>query len=254
MNDTLKSALSSEYVLGTLQLRTRQRFQRILMQDEAARQSLWFWERHLNEIGTTLAEQKPSDQVWINIQRSLGFISLDSSASQELASDNVVDIESRRAKGKGDEEGVISPPERSQWMSNMAVAAVLMLATAIIWSSLRTPVPIDEPFAEQVAIVQGAQSQALWLIKLHDESIEVQATAKLQQYTDKDYELWLVAADGRAPVSLGLLPKQGRLDLARIDLFDQVQVAALAVSLEPLGGSPTGQPTTVLYTTELLTI
>jgi len=62
----------------------------------------------------------------------------------------------------------------------------------------------------------------------------------------------MVAADGRPPISLGLLPKQGKLSLPRSALFDQVQVAALAVSLEPLGGSPTGQPTTVLYTAELV--
>jgi anti-sigma-K factor RskA len=49
-----------------------------------------------------------------------------------------------------------------------------------------------------------------------------------------------------------LLPKSGKLVLSKPQLFDQIEIAALAVSLEPLGGSPNGSPTTVLYTSELV--
>ncbi|MBU2484421.1 MAG: anti-sigma factor [Alphaproteobacteria bacterium] len=59
----------------------------------------------------------------------------------------------------------------------------------------------------------------------------------------KSLELWLVPGDG-VPVSLGLVPGDGgRLVLDR-DLVDQVSDGALlAVSVEPLGGSPTGTAT-----------
>ena len=64
---------------------------------------------------------------------------------------------------------------------------------------------------------------------------------------DQDMELWLLPP-GEAPRSLGLLtPAGGERDLAREDL-ETLAGAALAVSLEPAGGSPTGQPTgPVLY-------
>jgi len=59
----------------------------------------------------------------------------------------------------------------------------------------------------------------------------------------KSLELWLVPGDGAA-VSLGLVPTDGgRLVLDR-DLVNRVSDGALlAVSLEPLGGSPTGVAT-----------
>ncbi|MDF1608283.1 anti-sigma factor [Hoeflea sp. YIM 152468] len=59
----------------------------------------------------------------------------------------------------------------------------------------------------------------------------------------KSLELWLVPGEG-VPVSLGLVPKDGgRLVLDR-DLLSQISDGALlAVSIEPLGGSPTGAAT-----------
>ncbi|WP_239058995.1 hypothetical protein [Colwellia sp. Arc7-D] len=50
------------------------------------------------------------------------------------------------------------------------------------------------------------------------------------------------------------MPKTGKLTLSKPELFDQIEIAALAVSLEPLGGSPNGSPTTVLYTSKLVTL
>ncbi|MEX2320328.1 MAG: anti-sigma factor, partial [Saccharospirillum sp.] len=87
---------------------------------------------------------------------------------------------------------------------------------------------------------------------LTDNSLMVTSTRQVTASTERDYELWLVAADGRAPVSLGLLPEAGQRQLARNALFDEVEVSALAVSREPEGGSPTGQPTEVLYSAQLV--
>ncbi len=56
----------------------------------------------------------------------------------------------------------------------------------------------------------------------------------------RSYELWLIAGDA-APVSLGLLPRDGQVDLPRPPGL--VTGAVIAVSDEPLGGSPTGAPT-----------
>lgn len=61
----------------------------------------------------------------------------------------------------------------------------------------------------------------------------------------KSFELWALPDNGGAPVSLGLMPENGRLERTLTD----TQRAALlgsskvAVSLEPTGGSPTGAPT-----------
>jgi anti-sigma-K factor RskA len=59
------------------------------------------------------------------------------------------------------------------------------------------------------------------------------------------YELWALPRDGKPPVSLGLLPRQGDIARPLTDRQSAALLAAgkLAVSIEPPGGSPTGAPT-----------
>lgn len=57
-------------------------------------------------------------------------------------------------------------------------------------------------------------------------------------------ELWLIAEDDPAPVSLGVLPTADRIEIALAPtVVARLDGAALAVSDEPPGGSPTGAPT-----------
>lgn len=68
-------------------------------------------------------------------------------------------------------------------------------------------------------------------------------------------ELWLIPSDGK-PRPLGLLRADGAttLMLSRAMLAQAVRNAVLAVSLEPQGGSPTGQPTGPVIATGKLTL
>ena len=63
----------------------------------------------------------------------------------------------------------------------------------------------------------------------------------------RDYELWMVEGQN-APVSMGVIPAG---DTARLAVKPEIRAkldkgVALAISLEPAGGSPNGQPTTVV--------
>lgn len=68
-------------------------------------------------------------------------------------------------------------------------------------------------------------------------------------------ELWLIPSDGK-PRPLGLLRADAAtmLTLSRDMLAHAVSNAVLAVSLEPQGGSPTGQPTGPVIATGKLTL
>ncbi|WP_395373316.1 anti-sigma factor domain-containing protein [Marinicella sp. W31] len=227
LDEQLKNALSAEFVLGTLQGRARQRYQRLLMEVDPLRKNVWQWEKHLNQLGSSLPKVKPESYVWENIQMRLGF-----------ETETTV-------------ETVKTPWWKPLLVPGFAAMAVF-LATALwlLWSDI--PQPVD--LTERVAIVQNADAEALWLIEIQADVLKVQATAKLPQYSDKDYQLWMLAADGRAPVPLGILPQSGGVEIPRSALFNQLEIAALAVSLEPLGGSPNGSPTQVLFTTELVSM
>ena len=85
--------------------------------------------------------------------------------------------------------------------------------------------------------------------------LRIAAAENLQLDAARAYELWALPADGAAPVSLGLMPKSGRITL---ELNDAQRMALsrsrkIAISLEPPGGSPTGAPTgPVLFVTDIV--
>jgi anti-sigma-K factor RskA len=73
---------------------------------------------------------------------------------------------------------------------------------------------------------------------------------------DRSLELWAILADGK-PISLGVIPPngKGKVELSETQKALIGKPIALAVSLEPKGGSPTGQPTgPVLYQGPLASI
>lgn len=237
LTEERKNALASEYVLGTLHGRARIRFQALLMQHRSLRHVLWQWESRLNTLGNSLPAIAPRPELWQKIQHQLGF-------NEELPA-NVTRLPQASVKPKNDQ----STNRTWQWLTGVATAAALVLAVFLV-----VPQSPSERAQTQVAVFQGEKAQALWSIELGKDALVVSATDNFKALPNQDYELWMIATDGRPPVSLGLLPKQGKLTLPRKVILDQVKIAALAVSLEPLGGSPNGQPTKVLYTTEIVTI
>ncbi|UCX04067.1 anti-sigma factor [Shewanella glacialimarina] len=234
----LTEALAAEYVLGTLRGQARRRFQKLMMQIPSLRESTWLWEQHLHGMSDNLTPVEPEARVWKQISLRLGFTSANASTDQsvELTADtqsNVVFISSFNTR-------------LWQGAASLATAAAILMAVVMVKQQ-----PIDIPVAQQMAVVQGAQSQALWLIEVTDNTIEVRSTSNFKPLANKDYQLWMIAKGVDNPISLGLLPKSGQLSLPKNSQFDSVDIVALAVSLEPLNGSPNGLPTEVLYTTEL---
>jgi anti-sigma-K factor RskA len=78
-----------------------------------------------------------------------------------------------------------------------------------------------------------------------DGSIMVKPMGSVAVVTGKDLELWALPPGASHPMPLGVLSAGG----LRVAIADIVQPSTkLMVSLEPQGGSPTGQPTgPVLY-------
>ena len=100
--------------------------------------------------------------------------------------------------------------------------------------------------------MQNQDKQSLWFIEVNEDALTIKASSQLVAQRDKDYQLWMILKGQDLPVSLGILPKQGGKFLLKDKRFNADDISLLAVSLEPLGGSPNGLPTEVLYTTELV--
>jgi anti-sigma-K factor RskA len=73
-------------------------------------------------------------------------------------------------------------------------------------------------------------------------SVRMVAAEKPQ---DKSYQLWIVADPTTGPQSLGLIEDGSEITRRVLAAYDPavVQKATFGVSLEPVGGSPTGKPT-----------
>lgn len=74
-------------------------------------------------------------------------------------------------------------------------------------------------------------------------------SATLGSWSDKDFELWVVRDAKTPPISAGLMrTRQGQVAIGEVSssVLGGGKVAAIAMSLEPRGGSTTGSPTQVL--------
>lgn len=222
-----KHALAAEYVIGTMHGMARKRYQRLMVQYPQIKEATEQWEAHFNNLGSQLTPIAPDASVWNKIVQRL-----DSEVTPKT-SNNVVPLQKAQSSiWKG-------------W-SLLATAAALILAVVLI-----TPQDDVSIESDQFTVFQDQNNKSLWLIEIFPDTIEVAATMNLLQKTNNDYQLWMVPKDGSDPISLGIMPQTGEITLPKNSQFDQLDIAALAVSLEPLGGSPTGSPTEVLYVSEL---
>lgn len=221
-----RDALAAEYVLGTLHGAARTRFKQLILQYPAVRESVELWEQHINALGSQIKPVAPDPVVWEKVKQRLAF-------ADAQAIDNVVTLP-------------VKPTPVWKGLTLLASAAAVVLAILLVQLQ---PAPI--PLIQQFTVMQNEAKESLWLIEITPQTIETKASQKVTQRALNDYQLWMVPADGTAPVSLGLLPQKGMASVAKHAQFDQLDIAALAVSLEPLGGSPTGAPTEVLYVAEL---
>lgn len=236
LSDRRLDNLAAEYVLGTLDAETRLKLQRLMMTSDRVRQAIWQWERDLNALGASLNDVPPSPQLWQRIEARLGLEDL---PAGDLGSRDSDQFTARRLQ----QAATIRP-----WFWP-AIAAMLALVV-VSWSALR----VMPQAPVQVAVIQDGAAQALWSVSLTDNNLVATSTRQVTSNPERDFELWLVAADGRAPVSLGLLPEAGQRQLTGGALLESIDGEVLAVSREPEGGSPTGQPTEVLYTAQLVNL
>jgi anti-sigma-K factor RskA len=206
--------LAAEYVLGSLKGLARRRFERWMMESVRVREEVWFWEEKLGHLGNQVDDKAPPASVWRGIEARLW-----------------------PGKAANDSAG--------NWLwpgwSFVATAAAVVLAVILVQQPEPQP---DERLSG--AIVQAEVSDPLWLVSGSDADrrLRLRPVAATAAQTGKDYELWIVPKDG-PPVSLGVIPVG---DTYQVILDDDTRALlassrTLAISLEPVGGSPTGAPT-----------
>ena len=220
-NQQLADMLSAEYILGTLKGAARRRFEQLIRQKPVWAQTLSWWEGHMHLLADTVPAVNPPNKVWKNIEAQLF---------------------NRKAT------------QHSAWWKNWAFASTALATGLAILLVIQTPQSLNDSKPAAVALLATEKSEAGWLLnetKKSDTDVTINAIAlaSLELKADNAFELWLLPADKSKPISLGLLPQQGN-NVFKVpkDIIPLMATGLLAVSLEPVGGSPTGQPTgAVLY-------
>jgi anti-sigma-K factor RskA len=209
----LVEQLAAEYVIGTLRGAARRRFARLCETLPSANAARARWEDRLATLALTLVPIEPSARLWQGIY-------------QQITAAKVTSIGSR-----------LRP---RQWLPLAAAAALLGIA---VWLGPRLLSP-----ATQVVAVLGADLQhPQWRIERTADAHQLRVTAlsAITSNPQRAFELWALPPGGKAPVSLALLPRDGKAayQLSSVQSAAVLAAGNLAVSVEPPGGSPTGAPT-----------
>ena len=217
----VREALAAEYVLGTLRGSARRRFERLLGQRADWRREVEQWSARLAGLAAAVPAREPPASVWEGIQARVK--------------------PATRARGL-------------RWWQSLAAFASL---AAVVLAVALFVVPSDAP-AQHTAVLKDTEGRAGWVVavsatRVGGADIRV-AVEGARAIPGRAFELWVLPA-GAAPISLGLLPAQREARLpVRAGTAALLQSGtALAVSVEPPGGSPTGQPTgPVTHTCKLI--
>jgi anti-sigma-K factor RskA len=100
--------------------------------------------------------------------------------------------------------------------------------------------------AQFVAVFQKDEQSPAFLLTVDvDKRMVTVRPVAAERMADKTYQLWIAAQPGQPPRSLGLIGADEFTQRAALTDYDPAVIsnATYGISLEPLGGSPTGQPT-----------
>lgn len=235
--------LAAEYALGTLRGPARKRFERLIGSDPDLARRVEAWARRLDPLAEAAPAIEPPARSWAAIERRIGA-------------------------------GAARPARRGlfELLFGRPTAAVPSLATAGLWycvsfwrrvgiagtaiaALLFVYLFVAPPSSPtHVALLADAANKPVLVVSLdlHHDRLTLDATRLPAAETGKSLELWILPPAGN-PRSLGLIPGgQISLPLDRTAAADLAR-GALAVSLEPAGGSSTGLPTgPVLYSGPVL--
>ena len=210
--------LAAEYVLGVLPADERQIASRRIDTETAFARLVDAWEVHFAPMAAAYAAVEPPASVKVAIDRRL----FASTASTSPA------------------------PGGSLWTSlafwrGLAAAAIAALAVYVALPYVNPPVQPPRLVASLAADNSNVKYLAVYDAARHEVGLSLVSG---DHGAGKDFELWMIEGKN-APVSMGVIPAGQTARMAVTPAVQQklAQGAVLAVSLEPTGGSPTGQPT-----------
>ena len=216
--------LAAEYVLGVLGAEERRKVETRMVEEASFAREVAEWEERLGGMASYVMPATPPAQTWPRIEASLG-------GPPATAAAQPASLWQSLAFWRG--LGIGS-----------SVLAAACIAT-LVYVGLQ-PAPQAPTRTPLLATLTGAKTKLpnfLAAIGADGTSLTIVPASPLTA-DKRSLQLWLIPQGGK-PASLGLIAagQPVRINIPA-ELLKQVgSGATLAVSLEPPGGSPTGQPT-----------
>lgn len=219
----------AEYVLGVLDADARAEVEREMTASDAVAASVALWQRWLLPLGEEITSVEPPAYVW---QRILGQLALDTPPHAE-----------RSGPGLARRPGLWENLRFWHWLG---LGASVLAAACLVLLLLPSRQPVAPTAAYMASAITQTDGQVGWTATMdisHGRMIVVPAKPQAIA-AGRAPELWLIP-EGQKPIAVGMIggsaPTTLRLDPALLAKLGPS--TALAVSVEPPGGSPTGQPT-----------
>jgi anti-sigma-K factor RskA len=209
--------IAAEYVLGVLPAAERQEASRRIDTEPAFARLVDAWEVRLSPLAGAYPEVEPPRSIKAALDARL-FASASAAA-----------------------------PRTGLWASlgfwrGLAAAALVGLAIMVTVPYLRPPIDQQVRLVASLA-ADGSDVRYLVVYDAAHHNVGLSHVSG-ERGQGRDFELWVIEGD-KPPVSLGVIPVGSATQLPVDPAVQQqlAQGAVLAVSVEPAGGSPTGQPT-----------
>jgi len=210
--------IAAEYVLGVLSAAERQDASRRIDAEPAFARLVDAWESRLAPLAAAYPATEPPQSIKAAIDGRL-FASSSNVATPR--------------------PGILA--SLGFWRGLAAAALAGLIITAAL-PYMRPPVDQEVRLVASLA----ADSSDVKYLAVYDAAHHNVGLSHLsgEREQGKDFELWVIEGD-KPPVSLGIIPVGAATTVPVTPTIQQQleQGAILAVSLEPAGGSPTGQPT-----------
>jgi anti-sigma-K factor RskA len=216
--------LAGEYVLGVLDADERAEAQRRMAAEPAFARAVQWWETHLTPLAADIRSVEPSIGLWPRIANLIG------DAAKPTLWNN---------------------PRVWRGVSVGALALAAASVAVLVLAPRQAPPPAvapatPPPAAAEVAVINDPTTSKPALVATLDHATDklILTPVSMKMPSQRDAELWIIP-EGQAPISLGVIPQDAP---ARIAVPAGLKglgtyTATLAVTDEPLGGSPSGAPT-----------
>ena len=215
-DDTDLSA--AEYVLGVLPPEQARAMEALALADPAVADSIAVWQVRLAPLADTLLPVPPPPELWQRLALATG----------------VEKLRGRRWRQRSTGEQIWGSLKLWRFASLFATA----VAAGLAFVAFR-PVPPPPPGYLAALSPAGAPGATFLVRVAADGTAVVVAAVPPNVPSGRSLELWALDVGATLPVSLGVLPGDGR---ARLRVPPRAGTQLL-VSQEPEGGSTTGQPT-----------